>query len=221
MKYSYNIRARANNYRRNGYSFSEIAEKLHISRSTASIWTTNQALSPKGKKRLQIRSITGRQNGLLSIKNNYRDSITKIDNVAKEVVDRLNLDVQTTKLLCAIFIWTEGGKSLKNSVKFINSDPLMIRTFLYLLRKAFPLDEMKFRALIHRPNYHNEPHLLNYWCKQTGITASQFHKSYLKPHTHKRKRANYNGCICISYFDYKIARELHSIYNMFAKSLGV
>ena len=54
-----------------------------------------------------------------------------------------------------------------------------------------------------------------------NIPLSQFSKSYLKTNTKTSTRERYQGCIGICYYDSKIALGLRSIYNTFAKNLGV
>lgn len=132
----------------------------------------------------------------------------------------LKLDKKTCRLISAIMFWAEGSKD-KSSVTFVNSDPIMISTFIKLLRESFDVDESKFRALIHIHEYHDEEELKKFWSKTAEIPLSQFTKSYRKPHTKKRKRPGYRGCVAIKYYDYKVALRLFSTYNTFAgKILG-
>lgn len=135
---------------------------------------------------------------------------------------KLNNSIILFKLLASFLFWTEGGKSTDGYVFFINSDPKMFSLFVYLLRHSFNIDESKFRAMIHIHEYHNNKQL-HFWSSLTDIPINQFSKSYLKPHTGKRKRQNYQGCIRIRirYYDHKIALELRSLYNTFVNKLGL
>jgi hypothetical protein len=94
------------------------------------------------------------------------------------------------------------------SVSFINSDPEMIKYFLDVFRKAFKVDEKKFRALIHLHEYHDIDKQTDFWSKITRIPKEQFTKPYRKENGGKRKRENYQGCVSIRYNDRKIAKEL-------------
>jgi len=44
---------------------------------------------------------------------------------------------------------------------------------------------------------------------------SQFQKSFQKQNSGKRKHEDYQGCIAVTYYDAKIAKELEAIYNAF------
>ncbi len=132
---------------------------------------------------------------------------------------KIKMTTSLLKLIAAIFIWTEGEKGGFTRLGFTNSDPKMISTFMYALRKSFKLDEEKFRAIVHIHKYHNETEILKFWSRVTNIPLNKFNKSYLKPHTGKRKRENYMGSLHVTYYDYKVAHELASLYNTFANSI--
>ena len=75
---------------------------------------------------------------------------------------------------------------------------------------------------MHLHEYHKEEKQRKFWSKITGIPEGQFTKTYWRPHTQKRERENYQGCIRVSYYDAHIACRLHAWYNVFAgKQRGV
>jgi hypothetical protein len=93
-------------------------------------------------------------------------------------------------------------------MRFINSDPNLVHTFLSLLRRSFNIDENKFRVCIHLHDYHNELRQIKFWSKITDIPTGKFLKSFRKSNTGKRVRNNYNGCVSIRYHDVMVSREL-------------
>lgn len=207
----------AKELRRNGSTLGEIASKFSISKSTASLWTSKETVSKRGMGRILERQNLARKRAFLTISKRRNLVQEKIMKKAKISIKKIDLSSPSLcKLLASIFLWTEGEKGSFRNIGFTNSDPLMVSTFLKLLRNSFRLDETKFRALVHIHEYHNEKKVIAYWTKITKIPISQFTKSYLKSHTAKRKKVDYMGCIRISYYDYKVARELASVYNMFA-----
>lgn len=220
MTYQREIFAKARTIRRLGFSINEIASRLKVSKSTISLWTSNEKITPTGKRRILLRQIRARKKAFRTIKM-HRDTIRKmIFRRASTIFSKIKLSSDLNKLLCSIFLWTEGGKSATNRVSFTNSDPLMVITFLSLFRRSFELDESKLRALVHIHEYHDEQEILDFWSRMTKIPRHQFTKSYLKPHTRKRIRKDYKGSILIRYYDYQVARELISIYNILAQKLG-
>ena len=109
--------------------------------------------------------------------------------------------------------WCEGGKDVRAGLQFINSDPILIATFLKYFREAFNLDEAKFRALIHLHDYHDPRKQLAYWSEITQIPEAQYHKPYIKPHSGVQKRPNYPGCVSVRYLDSTLGKTMQMIYS--------
>lgn len=217
MSYSMNTVIKAKELRRKGYSLGEIATKFQISKSTASLWTSKEKQTKFGLKRIVNRQDLARKKAFLTIEKKRGIVRKQIWEKSKQTLKEIRLTRPLSKLISSIFMWTEGEKGDFGRLGFTNSDPQMVCTFLSLLRRSFPLDESKLRALVHIHEYHDEKEIIKFWSEKTKISKDQFTKSYLKPHTGKRIRNNYMGSIHINYYDYKVARELASIYNMFAK----
>ena len=135
---------------------------------------------------------------------------------ALKVVKSIKRNIAHNKLYCALLYWCEGGKRDGEGIRFINSDPVLIKTFLALIRKSYNIDEKKLRALMHLHGYHNEEFQKKFWSGITGIPKSQFNKTFLKKSTGKRLKEDYAGCLAVSYHDVKIAREMKAIYKVFS-----
>lgn len=221
MPYPADVKERALNLRKKGYSIKEIASLLHIARSTSSLWTANISLNKKAQKRLQRRRILGQYNAIKTHRSKSEAAKKVYLEKAVGILSKIKFNQEVYKLLCSLLLWAEGEKWTSSYVSFINSDPITISLFLKLLRLSFLIQEDKLRALVHIHEYHDNHKLKIFWSQITKIPLLQFNKSYLKPHTQKRIRENYKGTIRIRYYDSKIALELHSLYNTFAGSLRV
>lgn len=221
MAYPIEFKNKAIQLRSLGYSLSEISQYFKISKNTASLWLNHITLNKKAQERLKKRHILGQYKSM-KIAQTKRKKI--VDLTQNKTISSLKQIPQTKslyKLLVSFLFWTEGGKSTDSYVYFINSDPKMVKLFVYLLRQSFKLNELKFRAMIHIHEYHNVSKQLKYWSKITNIPTKQFSKSYLKPNTGKRIRDGYQGSVRIRYYDYKIALELRSFYNSYVSYLGL
>lgn len=215
MAYKFNIKTRAISLRKRGYSLKEVSEKLKIAKSTASDWLRKVDLSIKAQDRLKKKKIFGQYKGRKVLLQRRQDEIAKISKQSQNLVSKLTFDKRWAKVCCALLFWCEGSKAL-NSLRFTNSDPILIKLFLMLLRQGFKIDEKKMRGLVHIHQYHNDEKQKMFWSKTTGIPISQFSKSYLKQNTGNNKHPNYPGCLAIYYYDARVAKELASIYNTFA-----
>ena len=221
MAYDIKVKEKAISLRKQGLSLGEISRAVKIAKSTASTWTSKIAIDQLAIDILDSKRLKAWQAGLQVLKQKRDRYKNEIAEAAKLDLSAINFNKQICKLLCSIFIWTEGSKLYGSYVGFMNSDPVMISTFLTLFRKSFVLDETKFRCLVHIHEYHQDQETKKFWSKVTKIPINQFSKSYLKPHTKKRIREGYSGSLSIRYYDYKIALQLKATYNQFAQSLGM
>lgn len=216
---SFEVKEKAISLRRRGFSLKEISEKLSISKGTASVWLSRISLSPRAQERLKNKQILGQYKTVLlkrKLKNLQKKTYRQ---VALKVLKQTHFSKDIAKLCCALLWWCEGNKD-DSLVRFTSSDATLVRNFLSLLRTSFEIDEGKFRVLIHLHSYHNDHQQKMFWSKVTGIPLHQFHKSYQKSNTGKRIHKDYQGCIAISYYDAKLAKELEAIYNAFTSLRG-
>ncbi len=200
--------------RAQGLSIKEISKRLGVSKGSVSLWVKDVVLDEKALKILEQKAKVGVAKGLLNIQKKRELSLGNQHNAIKEEIEKMNFSAQMFKLLCSFLYWGEGGKT-GSSLSFINSDPELINTFLFLLRESFSLDERKFRCLIHVHEYHNEGELKKYWSELTQIPVSQFTKSYFKKNSGKNIHEEYKGTLKIKYYDASIFRELKVLYREF------
>jgi transcriptional regulator with XRE-family HTH domain len=205
--------------RKEGYSLKEVAGRIGISKSTSSLWLRNVRLSPQAQARLASHCREGILRGAAVRHKLGILTEDKIRHQVKQELERLALSRAQQKIMCAMLYWAEGSKD-KNVVGFTNSDPVMMKTFITLLREAFAVDESKFRMLLHLHEYHNAEKQKQFWSQVTGIPLKQFNKSYVKPHTGKNTRDGYPGCAALRYYDHKVALELKSVYQFIGQNLG-
>lgn len=219
MSISAGIKIEAIALRKAGFSIKEIARKFKLAQSTTSLWLRNVNLSKKGKERFKNHILLAQRKNYLywKTKREQEDELNK--KFAKETLKSVKFDVNHCRLYAAILFWCEGGKVEKTGVRFINSDPLLIKTFLCLFRKGFNVDEKRFHLLIHLHKYHSEKKQKIFWSSIANIPINQFNKSFIKENSGKRIRENYPGCLAIYYNEAKLAREIKAIFKEFAKKI--
>ena len=212
-------RQRAIKLRKGGFSVKEISINLHISQSTASAWVKGVVLSDMAQKRLQNRRIYGRIKAVNTNRKKRECVIGEIQTHAHNTISGLKINSDLARLACALLYWCEGEKNC-SAIRFMNSDPAMIETFLDLLRQGFKLDEKKFRVCLHLHPYHNEIKQIHFWSEVTGIQKSQFLKVFKKQNSGITIKKDYPGCASVRYHDYKVANELKFIWELFQKNIG-
>ena len=207
--------------RSEGYSVKEIADKLDISKSTSSLWVSCVKLNRKAQQRLGERKLLQYYKSSLSWERKRTREEEQRRSKALEIISKIKKDPNHLKIYCALLYWCEGGKGYKESVRFVNSDPILISAFLTVFRKSFEINERKLRVLMHLHGYHDEEKQRKFWSNLTEIPENQFLKTFHKPHTSKRIKKDYPGCVAIHYNDFKIAREIRTLYKVFSEQLGM
>ena len=105
----------------------------------------------------------------------------------------------------AIAYWCEGSKSkpyrIDEQVRFINSDPALIRFFLaFLDRIGVPRQRLRYCVHIHETA--DAQAATRYWAKVTGATPDQFIRPVIKHHAPRTSRpsgnADYHGCLRVA-----------------------
>lgn len=206
---------KAVNLRRSGYSYREICRELGIGKGTAYAWTRNEPLGTEALKRLQSRrdDVTKRWIAGSKLRRESRDRLLK--EYVQTELERIKLDKNLCRLLCAFLYWGEGAKITGGVIRFMNSDPAMIRSFLFLFRRGFDADESKFYAFLHLHQYHDSEKQVKFWSEVTGFLPEKI-KIHLKPNSGKIIRENYPGCISIAYGNIVLFNQLLFYYELFS-----
>lgn len=203
--------------RRRGFSINEISNLLRVSKSTVSLWVRNVKLSEKAVKILSDKMSAGQRAAAVYQKQKAVIRNGLVSEFSRDIVKRLKLGVNENLLLCSLLYWCEGSKANNDAVRFMNSDPLLLKKFVNLLRGNFEIDESKFRVCLHLHNYHDVTKQLKFWSKTLRIPVVRFIKPYIKNSTGLYKKANYPGCASLRYHDVEVARKLKGVAVEFIK----
>ncbi len=213
MNLSEDKKKKAHTLRSQGQSLSEIASELSIAKSTASLWLRDVVLSKTAKEIIAEKQFNGRLEGRKIIEAERNSILEHIDQKSTLYIQRNKPKSQQYKAILALLYGCEGVKRSDGRVVFVNSDPELIGYFISLLRKAFTIDESKFRILMHLHGYHNEKKQKAFWSKITAISENQFSRTFWKSEGKKNKREGYQGCISLRYNDKSVQTELVMVYR--------
>ncbi|MEK7654288.1 MAG: helix-turn-helix domain-containing protein [Patescibacteria group bacterium] len=205
----------AKRLRLKGFSLNEIAVKLGVSKSSVSLWVRDVHLNKTIMAILDRKAKNGQKAAAAA-----RRAQTKIleDGYFEDALEELKRFGQLPeKLLCSMIYWCEGAKNPKHGVVFMNSDPELVKKFIYLFKRSFKTDVAKFRVLLHLHDYHNKDKEIDFWSKITNISRNQFLKPYMKESGHLFLKEGYRGCASVRYYDNKIARQLLIYAKAFLK----
>ncbi|HEX2119245.1 MAG TPA: hypothetical protein VHF91_08675 [Acidimicrobiales bacterium] len=188
--------------RKEGRSYREIREVVAVSKSTLSLWLRDVPLTEEQQLALALRgpaATTARWEANRANKARHR---LRVQAEARAQIAELS----ESELFVAgvVAYWAEGTKNKPwrhgQSVKFMNSDPQMIRLFLAWLRLiGVPLDRLIFRVHIHQSA--DVVEAVTFWSDVVGAPMTQFRKCTIKTHNPKTIRRNvgagYHGCLLV------------------------
>ena len=163
--------------RQKGMSYSQIKEKLHVSKSTLSAWLSDMPLSEKRIRELRADNPIRieRYRNTMRAKREVKNKIAyqKIANKIGDISDR-------EFLIAGLFLyWAEGSKTKTFSIALTNTNPAMLILFIKWL-EFFNVQKSKLKIHLHLYSDMNIKRQINFWSKKLSVTISQFRKPYIK-----------------------------------------
>lgn len=193
--YTSEFKNRARALRQNGLSYKEIADRLHLAKSTVKLWCGDIELNPEHKKRLYTKQIEILSKGP---KSSHERRMRAIEQIVKSAANEIKLPINpaTYKLFGAALYWAEGDKT--NQFSISNSDPLLISFISRWICTVFKTAPANLKAYLNIYPQQNDNELKKFWSNITGIPLENFGKSFVKPPNKGYKKNNlYYGTIKI------------------------
>lgn len=209
------LRKKVAHLRSQGKTYQEINTILgvDIPKSTLAYWCKNIPTPDFYEQKVREINLNNLKNArklaILTNKKKQEELVKKLLNKNKFLVTHLNKDV--CKLLLSILYLGEGAKHKgTRSLRLGSSSPLIIRLYLKLLKKCFPVVKEKFRVVIQCRADQNIEYLEKFWQSVTNIDKSQFYKTRIDKRTVGKKtlKKDYKGVCVIMYFNTKIQLEI-------------
>ena len=208
--------------RRKGKTYGEIRRKvrLDIPKSTLSDWCNGILLSQLEKIKIEFAATRNSERGRLvahaTLRKRREEYLASIDKRIENLLPLIE-NKEVAKIAAGMLYLGEGAKKRKGSLMFGNSDPGIIRLFLFLLRHSYSIDEGKFRCVIQCRADQNIEELEKFWSQETKISPSQFNKAQIDPRTIGKPslKLEYKGVCRIEYFNADLFLELTKIGKLF------
>jgi len=180
-----NFKEKAINYRKQGYSYNMILEKLGIAKSTLSGWLREIKFTPNPEVVARINKTRQKFRKLGFFKHQAAIELrNKIREGAK--LEIRNLSKKELKYIGAILYLGEGNKS-QGEVRLTNSDPRVIKLFIHWLKIICGVKPQDIQAEVHIYPDNNKDEVIQYWSKTTKIPKSQFQKTQIDIRIKKSK----------------------------------
>jgi hypothetical protein len=207
--------------RERGLTYGEINKILDtpIPKSTLAEWFKKIKLSSNAHERLK--KVIGeklKKAHLCSVeasKKRRQEYLNKIEKRIKHLKKHMG-SKDIAKIVLAMLYLGEGAKNSRRAFVLGNSDPRIIRLYLRLLRRCYPIDEKKFRCTLQCRADQDIPFLEKFWSEKTQISLDQFYKARIDPRTvgKKSRKPEYKGVCRIDYFSADIYSEIEKIIEI-------
>lgn len=181
MTYTIGLKNKALEYRARGLSYNQISSRLKIPKSTLCTWLKDDLGSVKAKE-LNIEKTRSVWSRNISKFNSLRAKRYKAEVFDEIIANSKTLPELKTDNLFWIGIglfMAEGSKREKWSVKFANSDPVIIKLIMRFFREVCKVPENKFRLLVFVHDNCDEEESLKYWSRIAKVPEEQFWRSQI------------------------------------------
>lgn len=224
--YPEEVKQKALEFRAQGFTYSEIPKLVNypIPKNTLTGWFKNITLSLEAEDRIfhriQEGSALGRAIAWQVNRKKRKERIRKIYQKVNSEIN--NIDKITAKLCLAMLYLGEGGKT-GEFFRLGNSDPMVIKLFLKLLRSAFDIEEGKLRCHVQCRADQDIKILENYWSEVSSIPLSQFRSALVDKRTIGKptKRLDYKGVFVVEYHSNMLFLEVKFLSDILYKRLGL
>ncbi len=168
----------------------EIARLVHVSVSSVSYWVRDVPLTSEQRTELHRRmSANGRDAAAAGRRRAARDVRRSFQEHGRR---RAQMRIPLHVAGCMLY-WAEGSKS-RNSVQFVNSDPVMARYFVEFLRAHFKVSDDAFRldCNLFADHRARQREIEQFWLDTLGLPSSCLRKSTVNVYSKhsKKKRRN-------------------------------
>lgn len=219
----FDMKEKAINLRREGYSIRGVEKLLKIPRSTLSGWFRSVIISKKNKTLLNNKwkkaLIKARKKAVIWHNEQKIFRIKKSEEEARKVIQEINFkDKNIVDLALAMLYLGEGFKFRKTGMG--NSNPLILKFFLKTMRELYGLNVDKIRFDLHIRYDQNPMKLKRFWSKELEVPIGRFKTVSVDIRTKGRKTyPNYKGVCMIDCANIAIQRKLVYLSNEFCEKV--
>lgn len=160
-------------------SYNEISKLLGIPKSTLHYWFRGKTWSEKIKKDLIRKAQKSTQNNLIAYRKIRAQEAARIREQYKKKASKeiKRLSKKNLKLIGSSLYWAEGANKNRNSLRFSNSDPFMIKIMMKFFREICNVPNEKIKARIHLYPGMSQKGATSYWRKITVLHRENFLKT--------------------------------------------
>ena len=166
-----NLKTRAADLRRRGWSYNIIAKRLGVSKSSLSDWLREVPYSPNQAVIDRIRAGPAR-----AATTKQETRLHEILTLKAEARNRIGHVSRRDLWFLGMGLYLVEGSKLYETVRLINSDPNIIKLAMRWFRETCQIPDRHFAVAVHLYPDTTVDAALAYWSKVTGLPRAQFEK---------------------------------------------
>ena len=206
--------------RREGKSIRQIEKELSIPKSTLSGWFRNIELAENLRRELKRRSLEGLSRARERAAIWHKDQkIKRIEDAKREALSTLkaiSFDDAILELALSILYLGEGAKA--HGTGMGSSDPLILRFFIYVLKKVYKVKSEYIKCALHLRADQDPVKLQRFWSGQLGLSPENFTLPSIDLRSSgKPTYATYNGVCVVTCGKIAIQRKLIFLSRSFCE----
>jgi hypothetical protein len=203
----------ATKMRKSGKSYNEIHVALKIPKATLSDWFSKVGWSKVMAKKLATKVQTQHTARIVELDKIRGQHLARAYDKARiEAREDLEILKYHPLFIAGIMLyWGEGDKATKSKVRLVNTDPELIKLFVFFLKKVCNIPAEKVCVSIFTYPDIDDGANRQYWSEVSGIAQDKFLKSILIRGRHKTKRLEHGVCsvyVSSTYFKVKMLEWL-------------
>jgi len=220
----YELKETALTLRKRGLSIGRIERRLRIPRSTLSGWFKDIELTAEQKKKLLTNwkkgLIKARKKAVLWQKAQKEKRLQEAENAAIKVLENIDTTNQNVlEVALALLYLGEGTKKSKETA-LGNSNLLILRFFLTIIRKVYKIDTKKIRCELYLRADQNPGKIKKFWSNALKLPLDNFRQVSVDKRTRGTKTYPYYKGVCnIRCSNVAIQRKLIYLGNLFCQKV--
>lgn len=209
------LREKAREMRRQGFSVNQIANELNVSKGSVSVWVRDIVLTNEQKSTLKAQQKQWGENNKGSQKNRQaaiqqRIAYQQLGREKAHEGSRLHL------IGCMLY-WAEGAKA-RNFIHFVNSDPHMMTIFRRFLDEELKVEnsEMSLQIHCHTHDKVEQNRISEYWLKLLQLPEQCLLNIQVKEGSKTSSKVLHNGVCAIRVYRTDIAMHIYGAIQEYA-----
>lgn len=208
--------------RKSGKSYREIIGELQIPKATLSGWFSEVDWSQKLKEELAKKNRTESAKRMVAL-----DAVRgkHLVRAYAEARKEARLELETLKynpvfIAGLMLYWGEGDKRTNSQVRLTNTDPEMMRLFVFFLRNICRVPDEKIRGnVIIYPDL-DAATCLEYWARRINMNEKSFTKCAVIRGRHPSRKISKGICIVVVSSTYLKAKMLEWLRLLPSELMG-